>query len=163
MIKNLAGILKKRYRWYHPVCVLAIAPLYVYVIRPVRVLLNEYVMVPLLKMLYGSGAAIQVQPDDVGTGTLLQSADAGLAVVLAVPGGLVFFVFFTLMLLSAAHMRFYLMLLVLHFGAFIVALFSAAIAGHANVMVLHLIPLFQHYMVLAASFGILFFSLGDRQ
>ena len=154
---------KQRYRWYYPVLAMAIVPAYFFMIRPVRVLINQHVLVPFLEFLYISNGTIHVVPDDTGTGAMLQSADAGLVVVLGIPAGSVFFAFLMLMLLLAAGKRYLLLLLVLHFGAFIVAFLAAVVSGFTTGYLLHLVPLMQHYLVLAASFSILFFSFDDRQ
>ncbi len=135
-------------------------PFYLFMIRPLRVLLNEHILVPIARMLYRGDLA--VEPDIAGTGALMQHDESGLMVVMAFPFGQVFFGFLILLLLAASHSRFYVMLLALHLGAFIAALLAAAIAGHTSELILHLIPLFQQHLVLAASFAILFFSLKEH-
>jgi hypothetical protein len=154
---------KLRYRWYYPVLAIATVPAYFFLVRPVRELTNRHVLVPFLEFLYSSNDIIGVVPDNAGTGAMLLSADAGLAVVLGIPAGNVFFAFLVMMLLTASGNRFLLMLLVLHLGAFLSALVSAVVAGFTTSYLLHLIPVIQHYLVIAASVFILFFSINGRQ
>jgi hypothetical protein len=158
----LSNDLKKRYCWFHPVGAIATVPLYIYLIRPLRVLLNEHVLLPTTAFLIRHVGEIQVLSDVAETGSHLYHSGSGLAVVLAIPFGLFFWAFLILLLLSASRLRFFLMLLFVHLGAFIAALLVIAIAGQVSVMALHLVPLFQHHLVLAASFAILFFSCRDR-
>ncbi|TVQ66167.1 MAG: hypothetical protein EA363_13255 [Balneolaceae bacterium] len=155
--------IRKRLRWYYPFSALAIIPAYIFVIRPVRVLLNYTVMVPFLQYLHRRDSSVQVAGDEAGTGILLESAGTDLAVTIAIPGGYVFFAFLFVLLLMTARLRFMVMLAAIHIGAFLVAVLAAALAAYSTALLLHMVPLFQHYLVLAASFSILFFSLRDLQ
>ena len=155
--------IRNRYRWYYPFSAAAIIPAYILVIRPVRVLLNQHVMVPFLDYLHRKNGSVRVTQDEAGTGILLESSVTDLAATIAIPGGYVFFAFLFVLLLMTARPRFMIILAVLHIGAFVVAVLAAVFAAFSTTLLFHVIPLVQHYLVLAASFSILFFSMRDLQ
>ncbi len=140
----------------------ALLPGYFVLFQPLRVLINNNVKVPLLEIFFRDNA-ITVVADAAGTGTLLQATGLDLAVVLGVPGGSVFLAFAFVMLLSAAPKRFFAMLIALHLGAYVATLIFVLLAGFTTVLLLHAVPLIQYYVLLAASFSILFFSLRQDQ
>jgi len=155
--------IRNRYRWYYPLSAVAIIPAYVLVIRPIRVLLAQYVMVPFLDYIHRKSGSVLVSQDEPGTGIMLEAVATDLAAAIAIPGGYVFFTFLFLLLLMTAKRHFMITLALLHVGAFAVAVMAAILAAFSTPMLLHLIPLVQHYLVLAASFSILFFSMRDLQ
>ncbi len=160
---GITRAIRNRYRWYYPFQALGIIPAYIIVIRPVRVLLNHAIMVPFLKYFHRRDGSVQVVGDEAGTGILIESAAAGLAVTITTPGGYVFFALLFVLLLMTARFRFLVMLAAIHIGSFLVAVLAAVLAAYSTSLLLHMVPLFQHYLVPAASFSILFFSLRDLQ
>jgi len=155
--------IRNRYRWYYPLSAAAIVPAYIFVIRPVRVLLNQYVMVPFLDYFHRKNGSVQVTQDEAGTGIMLESTVNDLAAAIAIPGGYIFFAFLFVLLLMTARLRFMISLAALHIAGFLVAVLAAVLAAFSSTLLLHMIPLVQHYLVLAASFSILFFSMRDFQ
>ncbi len=159
---TLLAAVRTRYHWGYPASAAALLICYFVLLRPLRVLFTKHISIPFFEFLL-RGNAIHVDVDAVGTGTLFKALDSGLVVVIGAPGGMVFLVFAILLLLFAVPMRYLTLLIVIHLAAYAAALVFAITAGFSTLMLLHGVPLIQYYVVLAASFSILFFSLRDYQ
>lgn len=158
---NLTSRIQNRFCRHHLFCIIILIAAYPLAIRPFRVFLNQNVQVPFFNALHGRGNPFLISSDTAGTGALFRLDSMDISVVLGVPGGLYFLIFFSLLIVVTSPLRRLVSLLILHIGCYLFAFVGAVAAGYLSPYLLHTLPVFQHYLFLAGAFALFFISIQD--
>lgn len=160
---SLFTVILKKLRWYHPLSAAVFIFCYFIAVRPLRVAVNERLQLPLLEHFFHGKQAVDLYIDPAGTGVLFQAHETGLAIVLAVPGGILFLAIACALLLTASSLRYLFLLALAHLSVYGASLVFVFLSGYTSIKVIQMVPAIQHYALIAVSFAILFFSLRQEQ